>query len=60
MTPHLLWMQEAPSPLGTQSASSQKSAEQQQEGLSWALGLGQQGRAAAPGPSQPFLPRGWG
>lgn len=57
MSPHLLWMQEAPSPLGTQSVSSQKSAEQQQEGPSWALGS----RAGLQllWPSQPFLPRGW-
>lgn len=60
MSPHLLWMQEAPSPLGTQSVSSQKSAEQQQEGPSWALGLGQQGRAAAPVAESALPPQGLG
>lgn len=60
MSPHLLWMQEAPSPLGTQSVSSQKSTEQQQEGLSWALGLGQQGWAAAPVAESALPPQGLG
>lgn len=60
MTPHLLWMQEAPSPHGTQSVSSQKSAEQQHEGLPWALGLGQQSQAAPPVAESALLPQGLG
>ena len=53
-------MQEAPFPHGTQSISSQKSAEQQHEGLPWASGLGQHSQAAAPVAESALLPQGLG
>ena len=53
-------IKKTPSPHGTQPISSQKSAEQQHEGLPWASGLGQQSQAAAPVAESALLPQGLG